>query len=312
MYDFIKLNYNELNPDSKHAYEEMAGARLLGNLRHPEDKMNVCIGIAKEGKPVGLALGKVYLQKTLFRDSNRNRFVLEGLVETVFWPKKLTVIDIDDVIGFIEKEFKAKHAFLLYYFTLSKANPHFASIDKVLKERSWQGPLLSLTKYGLTAKFNPPWLAKAKALPLPDGFTLFPWTELTPKEKETLIELGKKQGYSQIVNPFQASGGPLDPRTSLGLRYHNEVVGWIVTHLLKPDLIRFSSLFVQPRYQAVKGIAIKLLAESITLAKESHIPKGLFEVSQKDIKTSWSHFVEQKLKPYADSVEEIVGYWKKL
>ena len=123
-----------------------------------------------------------------------------------------------------EKELRKKYCPLLIT-RISTSHPQYASIDKVLHERGWQGPKNFLMNYHFQLQtFQPEWLAKAMEMPYADGVTEFFWKDLTEKEKEKLFDMEKKKAFPQGVNPFAAYGGPVEPLNSLGLRYKGEVI----------------------------------------------------------------------------------------
>ncbi|NET42698.1 hypothetical protein [Okeania sp. SIO2B3] len=63
--------------------------------------------------------------------------------------------------------------------------------------------------------------------------------------------------YPTSLSPF--GNTPAEPLNSLGLRYETQLVGWMVTHRVATDAIRYSTMvrtgnfFVIPVYLATSG-----------------------------------------------------------
>jgi GNAT superfamily N-acetyltransferase len=82
---------------------------------------------------------------------------------------------------------------------------------------------------------------------------------------------------------------------SLGLRHQGEAIGWIVTHRVAPDTIRYSSLFVDAKYQKL-GRGISLLSQSIQRQIASEIENYTFSVAWEN--QPMIKFLERHLRPY--------------
>ncbi|MEM8960966.1 MAG: GNAT family N-acetyltransferase [Acidobacteriota bacterium] len=122
-----------------------------------------------------------------------------------------------------------------------------------------------------TCAWSPPrdrlWLFKAHLqsvegewlyLDPPKGCRFFPWRELTSSQRQQVEALG----LDDIETPFYEEA-IVEPANSVGLvRGDDEVVGWMVTHRVMPDMIRYSRLWLHPSLrgqaagQAVLGRAL--------------------------------------------------------
>jgi hypothetical protein len=106
-----------------------------------------------------------------------------------------------------------------------------------------------------------------------------------------------------LLNPFANKEMPMETINSLGLRYQGEVIGWIITHRPNPETIRYSNLYVDPRFY-FKGFAISLLIKSMQLHQLTpDVPHALFEVNLTETEPSWWNFVKRRLIPYATKTE---------
>jgi GNAT superfamily N-acetyltransferase len=181
--------------------------------------------------------------------------------------------------------------------------PSVPAIERLLQKRKWTSPQTSMLLGKTTTRriAEAPWFDEAS---LPDGFTVFPWPELTPQEREAIQqEQEAEQWYSPVLTPFQEEER-LEPLNSLGLRYQDRVVGWVITHRTGPDTIQYTSLFVQPEFQG-QGRALPLLAKAIRrqVAVGDDVPYGIFQVEV--VNEPMIKFVDRYLRPYLTSLTEL-------
>jgi hypothetical protein len=103
-----------------------------------------------------------------------------------------------------------------------------------------------------------------------------------------------------------SSQKPIEHLNSLGLRYHDELAGWMITHREEAQVIRYSGLYVHPEIRGL-GPALYLLKEAI----HRHVERepetlGLMEINQRFAPRNWLHFVEKRLKPFAVKIENVM------
>lgn len=180
--------------------------------------------------------------------------------------------------------------------------PSVPAIERILQKRDWIPPQTRLL-IGKTDKriAEAPWLDDAS---LPDGFTVFPWTELTDEEREAIQRRQEEEEwYPQALTPFQVEDR-LEPINSLGLRHQGRVVGWMITHRTAPDIIQYTSLFLEPELQG-QGRALPLLTEAIRrqMAVVEEIPYGIFQVEVEN--EPMTKFLNHYLRPYLISLTEL-------
>jgi GNAT superfamily N-acetyltransferase len=169
--------------------------------------------------------------------------------------------------------------------------PAFKVIEKVLNRRCWSTPRIELKLYKVTAKsFNEPaWFSRVK---LAHGCTLFPWRELSGDDRAAIIEKQKKTGwYPRELTPFQEES-KIEWSNSLGLRQHGEVVGWLITHRVAPDVIQYTSLFVSHAQRSLAG-GLPLIVESIRRHRETQVSRAIFQVRSEN--KSFMEFVDRRL-----------------
>lgn len=109
----------------------------------------------------------------------------------------------------------------------------------------------------------------------------------------------KTLDYPASLNPLGET--PAEPLNSLGLRYDDQLVGWMVTHRVATDAIRYSTMFVEKRFQRL-GRGISLLSQSILRQAENSVPYCLFAVA--DDNPAMLQFVQRHLQPYLREVTD--------
>ncbi|MFQ5814436.1 MAG: GNAT family N-acetyltransferase [Anaerolineae bacterium] len=178
--------------------------------------------------------------------------------------------------------------------------PCVAAIERLLHRRGWASPQTR----ALIGKTDRERMAEALRLHqfrLPDGFAIFPWSEITPQERQEIQQRQEtEQWYPPVLAPFQEEDR-IEPLNSLGLRYQGRVVGWMITHRTAPDTIQYTSLFVQKEFQSL-GRAIPLLMESIRRQVSSEVPYAIFMVDVENDPTV--KLVYRRMRPYLISLTE--------
>ncbi|MEG4395517.1 TIGR03032 family protein [Microcoleus sp. BROC3] len=170
------------------------------------------------------------------------------------------------------------------------------ALEPLLKQRAWQPPkAVFILAQTTTEKISQaPWLYK---YPLPESFEIFPWVSLTQTEKQIILA---RKDYPEALNPF-SDDSRVEPLNSLGLRYQGEVIGWMVTHRVAPDTIRYSSLFVGQKFQKL-GRGISLIAESIKRQMASDVSNYTCSVALEN--PLMIQFVKRHLRPYLTGMGE--------
>lgn len=170
------------------------------------------------------------------------------------------------------------------------------ALESIFQQRDWQLPTLELLLMAIDQDNikTVPWIYK---YPLPPEFTIFPWTELSDSDKAHLRQAVE---YPQSLSPFDEDPR-LEPMNSLGLRYQDQVIGWILTHRVKPDTLRYTTMYVAPPFQRMAR-GISLFNESVRRQLNSDIPYATAAVA-KDNKPM-QRFVKRYVFPYAQSVSE--------
>lgn len=181
-------------------------------------------------------------------------------------------------------------------------------LEKILEKEKWAGPRkIALRFFFDTRSFHPPWFTHPP--PLHHSFMAFPWGHLKKDEKQSILKNYKQGHFQPAVFPFQEE--TFEKINSLGLRFKKEVIGWMISHRVAPDTIRYTALYVQPEHQ-YRGSSIRLLVDAIALQQSSPIRWALFEINLQEASSSWLKFVLKRLAPYAQESITVLQRWKTL
>lgn len=169
------------------------------------------------------------------------------------------------------------------------------ALEPILQKLGWKPPatnflLAQTTRAKIAAA---PWLHRYS---LPAEFDVFPWGELTAADQAVLQQMP----FPQDLSPFTRDQR-LESLNSLGLRYRGEVVGWVLTHRVAPDTIRYSTLYTTDRFRAL-GRGIALMAEAIRRQIASPIPYLKCAVAPHN--AQMQQFVRRRLQPYLTQLGE--------
>lgn len=197
----------------------------------------------------------------------------------------------------LESELRSQgctHLELVY----TTGKPTTPALERLLEICHWASPQprMLVGKSTCSSIMNASWM---KRTALPANYSLFPWQEITQEDRIALQQQQNSWIPPQLM-PFQHEQN-LESLNSLGLRYRGDVVGWIITHRLNPDTIRYTSGFVRPDLQKA-GRYISLIANAIQLQIDAEVPFGIWTVPF--VYPAMVSFVRQRMLPYMSSIEE--------
>ena len=142
-------------------------------------------------------------------------------------------------------------------------------------------------------------------------FETFPWGTLAYAEREELVTTEKKSPWvPEFLWPFDYEEN-LEPCNSLGLRYQNQVVGWVITNRIAPNAIRYSALVIRKEYRG-HGRTFALLAESIRLQVQT---LGINSIGTFGVwlnNKAMTHIIRKNFAPYLLSLSQTQVSEKKL
>lgn len=287
MYKFLVLN-PAIAPD----YESLAFPFFRSHLHMIESHRSIlAVGVQYQSQPIGLILAE-YSQRD--RPARIYSLYVEpahrcrGLGKALITRMEQALSDA----GCVEVE-------LTYTFHLT-----MPVLERILEQLNWSSGRPFSLRCVVTQRQliqNVPWLNHA----LPTSFTLFPWSELTLQDRETIDQQRDSVlMYPAELDPFREED-LIEPRSSFGLRYQGQVVGWMITHRIAVDTVRYSVLFVRPDLQSI-GRSIPLLATAIRRQLEDpQVTKAIFIVLLEN--APMVKFVHRRLSPYLTEMQQA---WK--
>jgi GNAT superfamily N-acetyltransferase len=143
---------------------------------------------------------------------------------------------------------------------LYRADEHTDAWHALLTKAGWGQPeVTSRVFWTCRTVRGAAWVARYKFRP---PYEVFTWTDLTAAEEAQIAKRGEEGWYPPHFSPFNRPMTAWDPETSVGLRYHDKVVGWVLTMREAPDRRFVEIMFVDPPLQQL-GRGFMLVGESI-------------------------------------------------
>lgn len=183
-----------------------------------------------------------------------------------------------------------------------------SAMEGLLAKAGWLAPqpAMLLCKGTMTDIASANWLNRYR---LPESFEIFPWSELTRKERHTILARQRRDPwFPPELTPFQEEQR-IEYLNSLGLRYKGEVVGWMITHRVAEDTIQYTSLFVRKELQRL-GRAIPLLSEAIKRQMPSGIERGICQIHVDSL--PMIQYMKRRIWPHEVTITELKYSFKSL
>ena len=220
MFKFRLLNQNSIS-ENLEKYQRLTYPPYRPILDNLQDSKYIAISAEDNQEILGLTMGKIDYKKNI------------GEVLSLFVIPEYRRQGIgNQLLVALETEFRGKNCQQIDLIYIP--NQTIIALEKIFQKNAWSKPKARML-IGLgereTIK-NMPWLNLDQKLPL--GYEIFPWGELTSKER-TILE--KSLWYPDILFPFTEED-IIEPINSLGLRYNHQVVGWMITHRISENTIR--------------------------------------------------------------------------
>ncbi|MED4755046.1 GNAT family N-acetyltransferase [Brevibacillus choshinensis] len=270
----------ELASATAHPYQSMLHPKHHDLLRTLNGRSVWAFGAVCDSQPFGLVAG--------YCDPERQRGEIVSLVVADGYQKQGIGRAL---LRQAEEKIREQTGLYTDCFSIIKADD-FDWLDRFFREEQWEPLRTNIQLYTLGLREGElselSWLEK---LSLPAGFSTFSWGELTAQERQQ-VEQGSGRRYQPILSPF-IDEHKIDLHYSLGLRYEDQVVGWMIVQQLASNMLLYKTLFVQKRFrQKARGIA--LLAEVIRRAHKT-FPFGMCFVEQRN--ESMLRFLNRRLVP---------------
>ena len=143
---------------------------------------------------------------------------------------------------------------------LYRQDDHTPAFGRVLAKGDWQTPTLSHIVFWTTRERDALSLDWVQKYRFRAPYEVVPWPEVTEDERHLIARRGEAGWYPPDLSPFGRPTEAWDPETSLGLRYHGEIVGWVLNVREAPLQLLIEILFVDPPLQRL-GKGFMLIGE---------------------------------------------------
>lgn len=284
------------------AYRHLLG--LEPARRHPHAPntpivMPVALGARIGGEPAGLALAEI-------REGQRAKAEVLSLFVVPACRGRGLGSALLDSMGLYLSRMGVGEATGVYM----TGQPGQPALERVLEKAGWSKPEIRQ----LTLRFT---LEEARRLdwygkyPLGEGYTVFPWKDLTEADRQALRESQRATGWIKPdLEPWKHDAEGFEPVSSLGIRLHGELVGWIINHALDERVVRFTCSFIR-RDLGRRGKIVPAYTESIRrLSSETGFVEGTFTAPVRH--GGMSGFVLRRCAPFVRFRGETRGTSKRL
>lgn len=193
-----------------------------------------------------------------------------------------------------------------------KEAPSTLTWENIFVDEKWNGPQpLMIECLFHRSHFDPDWWYKK--MHFEKGFEEILLKDLSPSEKNDLVRRWEQGSIPDYIYPLDREKAEIEYGNSLALRHQGKIVGWIVTHRLTPDLIRYSSLYLEDEFSST-GYWLKLLIDALYIHRDNILEanQGLLEINLNQISKSWLNFIQRRLFPQASQIKHKQTFWKSL
>lgn len=250
-----------------------------------------------DNQAIGLALAEI-------RPDGRSAEVLSIFVKPTHRQQRVGT----ELLGHLTAELSLRGC-ATAHVVYTTGQPTTPALERLLRKDNWTSPQARMIVGRSTTDVmaDAPWMQRQT---LPAAYQIFPWQEITAAESVAIQQSQASNPWiPRDLYPFQPEEN-LEPLNSLGLRYQGQVVGWMITHRLAADTIRYSYGFIRQDLQKM-GRLISLIANAIQLQiNAQNIPNGIWVVSCD--RAPMMQFVRKHMAPYLTAIEETRGCFKSL
>ncbi len=305
MYEITRLPCNphakDLLPDYQLLVPESLHEALSGlSPDHNSRSIVIAIGALFMGTPVGVVLAsyskypclEVCFHHIFVQPEHRNKKIGSRLFQAC-------------------QQEAYKEGGRLFLCLYPKEEPYSFILEKIFSKCGWESPRPFLLRcHGNIHTMNIPLITDStNSWNFPAEMKEFLWKDLTAEMRRQLLFQEKNHAFSQFVSPFN-NEKKIEFSNSIGLLYRGSVAGWMITHRIKPDTIRYSALHVDPALRHRKLLGLKLITDAVDLQKKGPFEWAELEVPIVNVPKAWVNFVKQRIVPYVEKVTTLYQAWK--
>ena len=268
--------------------------RLLAQFDQFQDS-TVAVGYHLFGEPVGLTLAQLcpgcqaaHVHSLFVRPAYRGQGIGTALLAR------------------LEQEV-AQRAYDRLTIEYPADHPETPALERTLAQCGWRPSKRTylrcavLGQQAVAALLAAPWMQSPR---LPDGFELFVWNDLSLDERRQIERQRAAEEDGHSADPA-VDDYPFEPLTSIGLRYHGEVVGWMLTRRTAPGRVLYDWLAFKPQLRG-RGYGAALVVAAIQRQYEldGHLPDvgGVWRTRLDNL--PMARFIKRRLQPYLTTLLE--------
>lgn len=289
------FDYSILKPQELHFYEKLtfpAYKTLLKNPKHFSDI--IAIGASFCFYPIGLILATISFNKasilSIYVDANYRKMgvgsTLYELLEQKLLEKECDLVSIDYMSNsstslFLQKLLKKQHFLIsepttlyLYY------NPKDIISSPIVK----------------------------KTLKLPKNIEISPLLDLTNEDIETYYKISSSPTFSKELL-IDTTDFPLEPISSLALKKDNKLIGWLVTHRIDTNTVRYTTLYIEPSENQLYSLC--LINDALKKHTHLHCPPTIIQAIPYKFQ-SMINLAKKKFAPYSFKIHDGLHSYKQL
>ncbi len=192
--------------------------------------------------------------------------------------------------------------------TYMTGKPGSIALERVLEKSGWEPPHVRMLviRCSLEKSLASPWMRPRS---LPSNSSIILWKDVSAEEKEEILR-------SQQLDPWipdelvpTRKEKDFDRATSLALREHDKIVGWLITHRLDEETLRWTCNFVRKDLQR-RGRLFALYAAAGPRMLSAGFKYGVGTVRLTE--PAMANFARRWMKPYTVFFGETRGSSKPL
>lgn len=211
----------------------------------------LAFGAFHSAEPIGLLLAELPL------DGPGSAEVLSLFVTTAFRGRGVAT----QLLVRLEEELRGR-GFGRVTGVYMTGQPGIPALERVLEKSGWEPPVTRMLtiRFTLDEARRTRWFDR---FPLGSDYEVFPWVELTPREREELVRSqSEKRWIAEDLEPWKFDRDGFEPVSSLGVRRCGLVVGWVINHAISDRVVRFTCSYIR-KDLGRRGRILPVYTESI-------------------------------------------------
>jgi GNAT superfamily N-acetyltransferase len=262
MYHLSRL----VNPLQALAYQHLTFPAVRSHLRHLNSTDPVvAIAATVDGQPAGLAIAT---------QANQSAMLLSIFVQPQHRRQGIGAA----LLQAVEQELAKNGCDQIQIIYVTSAQT--PGLERLLAKYDWTQPTrrmivckVMINQMADQIMSNP---RAHRHSQLPSAYQLLPWKDITEGDRQLLQRPTANPWIPPDLHPCRYEQN-FEPINSVGLKYHGQLVGWLMTHRLDQNTIRYTSAYVRPDLQKMAR-TIPVYIHAVQLQKQAHIPRAVWTV----------------------------------